>query len=142
MMAVVADDIRNFETGEKPGSPTGFEQGWFSHVRARKALGDTVKKAPFVRFWPGGRTAASPMVQDKLTAVADAVGWRTVNPEQPPVVPEVTDVGDMIMIGWEVLKLIVPPAILVQAVSNAKKFNKWPAAYSATEAVADFEKGT
>lgn len=137
-----ADDVRNYQTGEtgKPANP--FEQGWFSHVRARKALGDTVKKAPFVRQWANIKTAASPMQQDKLTAVADAVGWRQVNPEQPPIVPEVVDVGDMIMIAWEVFKLIVPKAILAQAVANAKKFNKWPDAYSATEAVADFEKGT
>lgn len=137
-----ANDVRNFETGETGNPNAPFEQGWFSHVRARKALGDTVKKAPFVRRWANVKTAASPMNQDKITSIADAVGWRTVNPEQPPIVPEVVDVGDMIMISWEVLKLIVPPTILAQAVSNAKKFNKWPAAYSATEAVADFEKGT
>lgn len=137
-----ADDVRNFQTGETGNPADPFVQGWFSHVRARKALGDNVKKAPFVRIWGAVKTAASPMLQDKLTAVSDAVGWRHVNPEQPQIVPEVVDVGDMILIAWEVFKLIVPQAILAKAVQNAKTFNKWPADYSNTPAVADFEKGT
>lgn len=133
-----ADDVRNFETGENPKDPTGFEQGWFSPVRARKVLGNRVKKAPFIRKWAGGQTAASPMVQDKLTAVADAVGWRRTNPNTVGgVVPAVTDVGDKLLIQWEYFLLTADPKILAQAVANAKQFVNWPAGF---EGAADFDR--
>lgn len=137
-----ADDIRNFETGEKPGDPTGFEQGWFSPVRARKVLGNRVKKAPFWRAWANIKTAASPMVQDKLTAVADAVGWRrTTVPDglNSTIVPAVVDVGDIILIQWEYFLLIADNATLKQAVTNAGLLQKWPANFPGA---ADFEQGT
>lgn len=140
-----ADDIRNFQTGETGNPNDPFNQGWMSHIRARKALGDNVKKAPFTRAWGTIKTVASCMQQDKLTAIADAVGWRDVNVEPDLIalgLPKVVDVGDVIKIAWHYFKLAANRDIMKQAIINAKVFNKWPDDYSATEAVASFEKGT
>lgn len=134
-----ADDVRNFETGETGDPNNPFQQGWFSRIRARKVLGDNVNKAPFVRMWGKIRTVASPMEQDKLTAVSDAVGFRRVNavPSNVPNFPTVVDVGDMIVVWWEYFKLIADPATLKQAIENAKAFPNWPAGYTGA---ADFDK--
>jgi hypothetical protein len=121
-------DAVNIEQGTDPNSPTGFVQGWFSRIRARKVLGDNVNKAPYTRQWPGGQTVASPMSQDKVTAIADAVGWRKVTVNNPAV-PAVVDVGDMIAIAWEYFLLESDPAKLAQAVKNAGLFLQWPAGY-------------
>lgn len=133
-----SQDVYNYETGEKPSDPTGFEQGWFSRIRARKRLGDNVSKKPFVRSWGTTKVAASPMVQDKLTAVADAVGFRRVTVGNPTV-PPVVDVSDIITIAWEYFLLTADPKILAQAVANANLVGKWPDGY---QGAADFEVGT
>jgi hypothetical protein len=133
-----ADDIRNFETGENPRDPSGFEQGWFSRIRARKRLGDNVGKGPFTRAWANVKVAASPMVQDKLTAIADAVGFRRVTVSNT-VVPPVVDFGDMALIQWEYFLLSADPDLLKQAVINANTVMKWPAGYGGA---APFEAGT
>lgn len=133
-----ADDVRNFQTGETGDPNNPFEQGWFSRIRARKVLGDNVNKKPFTRAWAAIKTVASPMQQDKLTAVADAVGWRAVQTVTPNV-PAVLDYGDMALIQFHYFLLSADPAILAQAVINAKALNKWPTGYTG---IADFEAGT
>jgi hypothetical protein len=121
------------EQGADPTDPSGFNQGWFSRIRARKMLSDNVSKLPFVRSWGTGASAvnvvASPMEQDKLTAVADAVGYRRVAVSNT-VIPGVVDVGDMILIMWEYFVLTADTATLTQAVTNAKTFRDWPAGYT------------
>lgn len=130
----IAVNIERGETGD-PNSP--FEQGWMSRIRARKVLGDNVNKKPFTRAWGAIKTVASCMGQDKLTAVADAVGWRRVNTDG--ATPTVVDVGDILLIQWEYFKLTADPVKLKQAVENAKKLEKWPVGYTG---IADFEAGT
>lgn len=126
------------EQGANPADPSGFEQGWFSRVRARKRLGDNVNKKPFTRQWGNTKVAASPMNQDKGTAVADAVGYRRVTVNKG-VVPDVVDVGDILLIQWEYFLLTADPKILAQAVANAAIVKAWPAGY---QGAADFEVGT
>jgi hypothetical protein len=136
---MVADqDVRNYETGEKPGDPSGYEQGWFSRIRARKRLGDNVNKAPFTRSWGSVNVAASPMQQDKLTAIADAVGWR-ITQNVSTVVPPVLDYGDMALLHFHYFLLTADPVKLAQAVQNADLVAKWPAGYTGA---APFEQGT
>jgi hypothetical protein len=127
------------EQGANSQDPSGFEQGWFSRIRARKRLGDNVNKGPFTRQWGNVKVAASPMNQDKNTAIADAVGWRRVATESAPVVPAVVDVGDILLIQWEYFKLTADPKILAQAVANANIVKPWPAGYPGA---ASFEVGT
>jgi hypothetical protein len=127
------------EKGESPADASGFEQGWFSRIRARKRLGDNINKGPFTRAWGNVKVAASPMNQDKNTAIADAVGWRRVATESAPIVPAVVDVGDIFLIQWEYFKLTADPKILAQAVANAAIVKPWPAGY---QGVAPFEVGT
>lgn len=122
-------DAYNDETGQLPSDPSGYQQGWFSRIRARKLVGDNVNKLPFTRSWTvNGKTtnvAASPMEQDKLTAVADAVGFRVVDSTAA-----VRDVGDMIAIWWEYFLLSADPTILAKAITNASTFRSWPAGYT------------
>lgn len=126
-------DAYNDETGQLPGDPTGFQQGWFSRIRGRKLVGDNVNKKPFTRSWTiNGQTTnvvASPMEQDKLTAVADAVGFRVVDSANT-----VRDVGDMIAIAWEYFLLKADPSVLTQAVANASTLRDWPAGYAGNAA--------
>lgn len=126
------------EKGENPADSSGFEQGWFSRIRARKRLGDNVNKGPFTRQWGNTKVAASPMNQDKNTAIADAVGWRRVTVNRG-IVPDVVDVGDMHLIQWEYFLLTADPKILTQAVANANIVKPWPVGYPG---VAPFEVGT
>jgi len=128
--------VLSFETGENPADPSGFEQGWFSRIRARKVLGDTVNKLPFVRSWGSVNVVASPMQQDKITAVADAVGYRRVAVSNT-VIPPVVDVGDMLLIMWEYFVLTADQATLATAVANAATFKDWPAGYTGS---ASFDK--
>lgn len=126
--------------GLNPGDPSGYAQWSMSRVRARKVLSDNVNKGPYTRSWTiNGQVVnvvASPANQDKGTAVADAVGWRRVNPEANTPLPPVVDVGDIIVIAWEYFKLVANPAILVEAVANAKLFSHWPVGY---EGAASFD---
>lgn len=121
-------DVLAIEQGADP-NPTGFQQGWMSRIRARKTLGDNVNKAPFTRSWTVNgvltQVVASCMNQDKITAIADAVGWRRVDSTGA-----VRDVGDMILIGWEYFVLKADPATLAQAITNAGVEKKWPAGYT------------
>jgi hypothetical protein len=126
------------EQGANPADPSGFEQGWFSRIRARKRLGDNVNKKPFTRAWANIKVAASPMNQDKSTAVADAVGWRRVTVNNA-VVPPVVDFGDIQLIQWEYFLLTADPEKLKQAVANANIVKPWPVGY---QGAADFEVGT
>lgn len=124
--------VLNIDQGVDPADPSGFAQGWFARVRARKVLGDNVKKLPFVRSWvANGQTVnvvASPMEQDKITAIADAVGFRRVAVSNS-MIPPVVDVGDMITIWWEYFLLTADQATLTKAVANAGAFPNWPAGY-------------
>jgi hypothetical protein len=133
----VADDIRKIETGETGNPNDPFEQGWFSRVRARKVLGDNINKKPFVRVWAAIKTVASPMSQDKITAIADAIGWRIVQLVNPDV-PKVLDFGDMSVIQFHYFLLTADKDVLRQAITNAKLLNKWPSDYTG---IADFEVG-
>lgn len=134
-----ADDIENYEQGTT-GDPTNpYVQGWMSRIRARKVLGDNVKKAPFTRIWGAIKAVASPMQQDKITAIADAVGWRRTTVDTSTGVPPVVDVGDMILVQWEYFLLSADKTILAQALSNAGLLEKWPTNFPGA---ADFEQGT
>lgn len=121
-------DALAIEQGTNPSDPSGFEQGWMSRIRGRKVLGDNVKKGPFVRSWTINgvltQVVASCMNQDKITAIADAIGWRRVDSTQ-----SVRDVGDMITIAWEYFLLTADPATLKQAIANAGVEWQWPAGY-------------
>lgn len=135
-------DALNIEQGTDPNDPTGFVEGWMSRVRARKVLGDNINKAPYVRTLLNTNTevVATPMSQDKVTAAADAVGWRSINAVLADVanMPDVVDVSDILKIWWEYFKLTADPATLTQAITNAKAFPKWPAGY---EGAAPFDTG-
>lgn len=126
------------EQGANPSDPSGFEQGWFSRIRARKRLGDNVNKQPFTRSWGATQVAASPMEQDKNTAIADAAGFRRVAVSNA-VIPSVVDVGDMITVWWEYFLLTADQATLAKAVANADIVMPWPAGYIGA---APFEVGT
>jgi hypothetical protein len=115
----------NIEQGSDPTNPTGFVQGWFSRIRARKVKGDNINKAPFTRSWGTTSVVASPMEQDKVTATADATGFRYVDSTN-----DVLDVGDMIVVAWEYFLLKADPATLKQALVNASTLRNWPAGYT------------
>jgi hypothetical protein len=134
---VTADqDVLSIEQGADP-NPTGFQQGWMSRIRGRKIVGDNINKAPFTRSWTVNgvltQVVASCMNQDKITAIADAVGFRVVDSAK-----RVLDVGDMIVIGWEYFLLKAEPDILAQAISNASVQRKWPSGYKGS---APFDTG-
>lgn len=134
-----ADDILNIQQGTT-GDPTNpFVIAWLSRVRGRKVLGDNVKKAPYTRIWGTVKAVASCMQQDKLTAIADAVGWRRTTVDTSTGVPAVVDVGDMILVQWEAFLLTVDKDVLKQALINAGLLEKWPANFPGA---ADFEQGT
>jgi hypothetical protein len=134
-------DALAIEQGTAP-NPTGFNQGWMSRVFARKVLGDNVNKQPFTRTMAdtGQQVVATPMSQDKVTGIADAVAWRRINavPADVPNMPDVVDVGDILVIWWEYFKLTADPATLAQAITNAQAFPKWPAGYAGA---ASFDTG-
>lgn len=133
-----ADDVKNYQTGETGNPASPFSIPWLSRIRARKVLSDNVHKEPFTRVWANVKAVASCMQQDKLTAIADAVGWRRVNTDG--ITPGVTDFGDNALIQWEYFKLTADPKILAQAVANAKTIAPWPKEFF--DGVADFEQGT
>jgi hypothetical protein len=134
-----ADDIENYQQGTTGDPANPYVQGWMSRIRARKVLGDNVKKEPYTRIWGAIKAVASPMQQDKITAIADAVGWRRTTVNTSNGVPPVVDVGDMILVQWEAFLLTVDPAVLKQALINAGLLEKWPANFPGA---AVFEQGT
>jgi hypothetical protein len=133
-----ADGILNIQQGTTGDPNNPYVQGWMSRVRGRKVLGDNVKKYPFTRAWAAIKTVASCMQQDKLTAVADAVGWRRTVVSSS-VVPAVVDFGDIVLLQWEYFLLTADQGVLQQAVVNAGLLEKWPANFPGA---ADFEQGT
>ena len=134
-----ADDILNIQQGTTGDPNNPYVQGWMSRVRARKVLGDNVKKTPFTRAWAAIKTVASCMQQDKITAIADAVGWRRTTVDTSFGVPPVVDFGDMALVQWEYFLLTADKTILTQALHNAGLLEKWPANFPGA---ADFEQGT
>lgn len=141
MTAPNADtQVYNIETGVGPNPDgTGFTSGWFSRIRGRKVLGDNVKKTPFTRTLAntGQQVVSSPMNQDKITAIADAVGWRIVQ-NVTTTVPSVLDYGDMAVLQFHYFLLDADPTKLAQAAENAGLFLKWPAGYTGA---ASFDTG-
>lgn len=141
MTAPNADtQVYNIELGVGPTpDATGFTSGWFSRIRGRKVFGDNVNKQPFTRTLAnsGEQVVASPMNQDKITAIADAVGWRIVQ-NVTTAVPEVLDYGDMALLQFHYFLLTADEATLTKAATNAGLFLKWPAGYTGA---ASFDTG-
>jgi hypothetical protein len=130
-------DVNNNTLGLNPGDPTGYAQWWMVAGRARKVLGNIIKKAPFTRTWTiGGVTtnvAATPSEYDHSTLTAEQVAWRYVDSQK-----NVRDFGDMVLVWWEWFITNTPPAELAAAIANAQEFRAWPPGYTGT---APFDTG-
>lgn len=117
-------DVFNQTNGIDPADPTGFEQYAFVRVRARKVLGDVVKKLPFTRSWGSVQVAATPSDLDHNIGSSEQTSWRYIDSQN-----QVRDLGDMELIRWEYFLLTADPKILSQAIANASVLRAWPAGF-------------
>jgi hypothetical protein len=122
-------DVDNNTLGVSPGDPTGFAQYWMVRGRARKVLGDIIKKAPFTRSWTIGgvvtNVVATPSEYDHSVLTAEQVGFRYVDSTKA-----VRDVGDMLIVWWEWFITNTPAAEVAAAIANASVERAWPAGYT------------
>lgn len=71
-------DVLNAMNGVQEDGRT--PRGWaWVRVRARKVIGDVVKKQPFTRDLGSGRVAATPSELDQVIGTAEQIAWRYVD---------------------------------------------------------------
>lgn len=71
-------DVVNSLDGVQADGRTPRSWAWV-RVRARKVLGDVVKKGPFTRDVGGHQIAATPSALDHIIGAAEQISWRYVD---------------------------------------------------------------
>lgn len=121
------EDVFNQTNGLDPADPSGFEQYAFVRVRARKVLGDVVKKLPFTRSWGNVQVAATPSDLDHNIGSAEQVSWRYVASDG-----NVYDFGDACLIAIEAMLDLIPAAKFAGYKAKAAALRPWPAGFPGT----------
>lgn len=71
-------DVLNAMNGVQEDGRSPRPWAWV-RARARKVLGDVVKKQPFTRDLGNGKVAATPSALDHVITTAEQVAWRYVD---------------------------------------------------------------
>jgi hypothetical protein len=106
----------------KDGTPR--EWAWV-RVRARKVLGDVLKKVPFSRQVAGKKIAATPSQYDHDIGTAEQVAWRYIDSTGT-----VWDLSDFMLVSIERMQDELGPAKVNELRARAGKLRPWPSGFA------------
>jgi hypothetical protein len=124
-------DVANALDGVQPDGRTPRPWAWV-RVRARKVIGDVVKKQPFVRDLGNGKVAATPSALDAVTGTAEQVAWRYVDSAG-----NLWDLGDFALFSIERAIEDLGPAKVAALRAKASTLRPWP---TGAAGAPDFER--